>query len=666
MDMLQEDFYQKALSYIEMLINEAEGEFEHQKAGAYRNDATLLREWLQKGKPGKCPVDANKYMDVTEAVGSTPVGPVSVGEEDREISASKVSGPEEISDEDSSEGGVLSPEERTVREQLMQVRAHLNNGQMRQAFALASLVAPRAGADMKDEASQLLDEARRKRNFTLEADLKEGDSALEAGNKEQAEQYYEAALLTDPDNEHAKSALRRIRGTTSSKELTKDDIARLRGGLRDRKNLKHLGEAVYEAEALDAEEKLTPELSKLLPEARQAYDAMRVAHGEETTMMRFGDLASRWQARNRIANLVASGTTYIYDAARNTEINAFDLLQQADKLLERFSQDTAQYEIDVVNQLLPAHPLGAQKRLEATLSQPFIDFGRQPLEKKLIEITGLVENQKKAQEYLADAAKQKDEIHALALTLLARSTFPYQPGMDAEVSQAQLRALSVLKQRMGDAYRKARSLTQMKDTEGAQTLLSGTLELAATWPVEEKPKDLTELIEEGQRIQEFNEVTLSIRKLVADPHQRGTALERFEQLRKDSRFVDWPEMRLFISEMDGYRDIDIQLGDAEDARAHGDWQRIYELTIKIKKSQKVGELSSQVDKLFAEANEELMIQKAIQCLKENDFWSANGIISTVIASKTDLSKREQLEERLSNERKLIDAWFRKKVSGEER
>jgi serine/threonine protein kinase len=704
--------YPEVLARIEALTKEAEGEFDHQKAGASRADAALLREWLQKGKTGECPVDVNKYVSAGEAAGSNPAEPVMFTDESGKIPTSKTSVaevisdkasvdakksmdvvaatdathvvpvssvdesrkntesttslPKETSDEDSAKVRVLSPEERTIRKQLMQVRAHLNHREWRKAFALASLVGPLVGADMKDEASQLLDEARRKRDIALEADLKEGDSAFETENKELARRYYESALLTDPDNEHAKSALRHINGKASySEKLSKEEIAKLKVGLKDRRNLKRLGEAVYEAEAVDAEEKLTPELSKLLPEAREAYNALRVAHGEETTMMRFGDLSARKNARERIASRVQLGELFIYDATLNENKDSFELLQEAEQLLRERSRETAQYEIDIVNLLLPGHPLGAQKRLEEALSKPFHEEDHKVLEKEKIKITGLVEQQRKAQEYLSTVAEQKDEIKAFALTLLAQSTFPYEPGIDAEVSQAQTRALNIMKQRMEEVYGKARDKLSQKDFADAQELISQALALVATWPQEEKPERLDTLIREGGQIneqiiessklnREFDKKTQAIREQVADPYKRGIALEQFEQLRKDSRFADWPELRLFVSEMDSYRGIDDQLKDAEEARGRGDWQRVHELTSKIKDSKKAGELGPQVDKLFAQAEQELKIEEARWLLESAEVKKANNILTTIIASEKDEARRISLKDRLANETKIID------------
>ncbi|MBL0344132.1 hypothetical protein [Candidatus Villigracilis affinis] len=188
-------------------------------------------------------------------------------------------------------------------------------------------------------------------------------------------------LGLDPENERAKSAIRQIESDASAGKLSAQKISELKSGLRDVKNIKRLGVAVYEAEALYAEGKLTEELFALLEEGRAKYDQIRTAMGDETTMMRFGDLSARKAARDRIASRLGQDEKFIFDVTTNEDKPAFDLLREADKLLEQQSADTAQYELDVINGLLPAHPAGARMRLESALNKPFHDHHKRQREK---------------------------------------------------------------------------------------------------------------------------------------------------------------------------------------------------------------------------------------------------------------------------------------------
>lgn len=640
--------YQKVLAKINSLIEEANDELDHARAAGLRAETLRLQEWLQGGKQGNCPIDISKY-GVDRSTEETP-GPETPGEKPP-AEKPQDSAPKEAEQE---QEAPLSPEERTILEQLKQVRTYLNMGQLREAVALAGLVESHATGDAKREAAQLLAEGHQKSDFAIRNELDKGDAALEAGDKDDARKHYEAVLLIDPENAHARSALQRLKSEdTASGELTAQKVMELRAGLKARKNLKQLGEAVYEAEALDSEGKLTAELAELLRQGREAYDALRVAQGEETTMMRFGDLTARKAARDLISNRMVGDEKFIYDATTNALRPASDLLKEADVLLEACSEETVQYEIEVINLLLPAHPIGAQERLQKALSMPFYEEHKRLLEKKELDIKVLIEKQQKAKQYLDDAARQ-DEIGGLRLLLEAQKIFEYLPEIDAKLYQAKSLAEKTLTFKLEDAYRKARSLIQMKDSAGAQNVVTEALNLAATWPMEEIPQRLQTLIQEGKRIQEFIAEAEMIRHEIGDPHRRGSALEKFQQLQKDARFADTPEMRSLLLEIDQYRDFDDQLREAEDAKGRGDWQRVHELTDHIRKSGKAGELGAQVESLFKMSEQELRIEEARGLLENGEVRKANNIISTILATEKDPVRNQVLKDRLEKDNAIID------------
>ncbi|MBL0344133.1 hypothetical protein [Candidatus Villigracilis affinis] len=79
-----------------------------------------------------------------------------------------VTKPETVSVEKKEEVVSLSPEERTLQEQLKEIREHINAERLRQAVALAGIVEGRATGDAKITASELLEEARQKRDTAVE------------------------------------------------------------------------------------------------------------------------------------------------------------------------------------------------------------------------------------------------------------------------------------------------------------------------------------------------------------------------------------------------------------------------------------------------------------------------------------------------------------------
>jgi serine/threonine protein kinase len=333
--------YKKILQKIDALAKEKDDDLDYSNAEAYRNKANLLRNWLMGGAKGDYPVDLSEF-GVDVIFSSKPEKETLAKKAEEKKSTAK---PETASAEE--EGIVsFSPEERALQEQLKEIREYLNTGRLREAVALASIVESRATSDAKITASELLEEARQKRETAIEFSLKKADSVFKTRDKEQARQYYEFVLVLDPDNERAKSAMRQIESDASSGKLAMQKLRELRSGLQDIKNIKRLGAAVYEAEALYSEGELTEELSDLLEKAREKYYQIRTAQGEETRIMRFGDLSARKEARDKIAFRLAQGERFIFDSITNEEKLIFDLLREADKLLEKQSKDTMQHEVD--------------------------------------------------------------------------------------------------------------------------------------------------------------------------------------------------------------------------------------------------------------------------------------------------------------------------------
>ncbi len=632
--------YNRILLKIESLIVELDDAMDYSGAAIYRNKASQLTAWLNDGRQGTCPIDLSEFG----------VGVVSPA-----MLEASVESKEKITPQEDKEVASLTPEERNIQEKIKEIREHIDMGRLRQAVALAGAVESRATGDAKDRAAQLLEEARQKRGHAVSLTNKKGDEILKSGDKEKAHRYYEKTLDLDPDNEYAKSRLRQMDSNTLSEELSSQKATELRGGLRDLKNIKRLGVAVYEAESLDAEGRLSNDLQKLLQEAREKYNQIRTAQGDETTMMRFGDLAARKEARDRIANRLAQGETFIFDITTDHEKPAFDMMREADGLLEHQSADTAQYELDVINGLLPAHPGGARSRLENALSKPFHEHHRRDLEKKLEDINQLLEQQKGAEAFLVQATAQEDAVKAFGLILKAQGTFAYLPGMEVEISQARDKAIAFVARKMEDAFAQARGLLGEVESVEARQMVGEAMRLFDVWPQSEKPQQLHALVKQGKLLLEFDAQALQIRKEAEDPKRMEAALKKLEEMRKDERFAALPEMRTFISELDQYRNAVEQLREVRRARVHGDWKRVFDLMIKIKDGDYFGNLAGQVEMLYAEAEQEVRIEDVRTLLDNLEIKKANSILSQILATEKDPQRKAILEKRLETEIQVIAA-----------
>jgi uncharacterized protein (DUF2384 family) len=690
--------YNSVLKRIENAIREREEELDYAGVTAYQQKKNALSAWLESGMKGNCPIDLGEFgLDVLpravdnlpKGAPEEPVAPKKTSASGKETSPSAEKRQDEPGDQTSASAketpppaekapessapdqaketlpsaekaaesdAPLTPEERNLQILLKQVRGQIEAGHLREAVALAASIAERATGSAKEMAEQFLEEARQKREAAISLSNQQGDDAFHKGDIKQAQEYYQASLELDPDNAYAKSMLRKIEGDGGTGKISGQKAAELRSALRDLKNIKRLGAAVYEAEALDSEGRLTEELQNLLREARKNYDNLRLAHGEETTMMRLGDLASRKQARDKIAERVAQGEDYVYDATSNTMKPAFDLLREADKLLEEKSAETAQYELDVINRLLPSHPAGARSRLEAALSQPFHEEHRRQIEAKLTEINELLERQEKAEAYLAQADEEggaDGSVRAYAKTLQARDMFPYLLGIETRLAQARKAAEEYIVGKMESDFLIAQPMLIGDDADKAVSIIEKALHAADDWPHTELPERITALIAKGKILLEFATRASAIRKEAQDPNRVGMALKKLEEMRKDERFASLPGMRDLLSEMDQYRDAGDQLREAREARMAGDWRRVFDLTTKLRESGSAGNLAQQASELHAEAEREILIEDARALLDNMEIKKANAIITQVIAAEKDLERRARLQERLKAELEIV-------------
>lgn len=184
------------------------------------------------------------------------------------------------------------------------------------------------------------------------------------------------------------------RNTEQDEVLQVHDNLRL--GLKERKNIRRLGNAVYQAEALYAEGKLPNDLNNLLRVAREMYDQIRQQHGDLLTRMRFHDLLTCKEARDELSERLAIGERYFYDSTSNDYIPMENICAQASKLHEVASEQAFEPLISKINDNLSSNPFYVSQLIREGLELPFHDIHKRVLEQKMFEVELHIHSQEKS------------------------------------------------------------------------------------------------------------------------------------------------------------------------------------------------------------------------------------------------------------------------------
>lgn len=676
--------YQQALEELQRRSQQAYEQGDLERWEAVGHDADEMNAWIIQDQPGPCPVDLGGYDIEVQIAGTPPPDDGAILDEakmETEESAeneTQLAGMEgafqrafgdiaiaDTSDEEGRQTPLESPEQAGLRRGLDVARRYFKKGQLREALALSAEIATRAQApDVKEAAADLRDRARGELNIRLNKALADGDAAREAGDDERARQQYQLAGEHDPDNAHARRALLELNGADFGSQLSHAEEQRLRIGLKEKKDIKKLGEAVYLAEAWDAEDKLGDELAALLKEARQYYDDLRTQMGQEsTTLARYGTLETIKQAWDKANERLAQGFPFVYDAVLDIEIPIMDHKRSLDELLGEFSEETIQYELGIISRSLPAHPQVALQRLDTALQKPFHPHHLQILEEKQQEVEALAGSQKQAEALLDDAKASDDPVTILSLVQQAYDVFQHVPGLATRRAQARQTALGTLVTQIETHHRQADTWLRMDAAdsyEQARAEIAKAGEIAARWPEEEKPPRLVDLLKEGEKWAEkiaarqalraeFENRVKKIHEQIADPARRERGKQQFEKLRNDPRFADFPEFEELTFEMASGGELSEQLAAAQAARMRGEWPLVYRLAAKMQSGGKAGQFAADVNALYTEAALELDIVRAQQYLQNNDVLEANTILSRIIEKPAAGTSREELQERLKKE-----------------
>ncbi len=678
--------YHVIISKLKEFAEKMEGLGDLDKSAMVLSDVDKLEAWIQSGQVGECPVDLSAYevgFNLQEESSSAEIGEeqqpaeapsveveqaVKTAEtvllepaEQKEDALSGTGTEEAESLEEFAE--LDTPEKMALRRQLDQARNFQRKGQLTEAVALFSELAARAEGDIKVSAKDLLEQATRQLNSQYDEQIAAGKRAQIAGIFDEARKHFENARHLKPDEDLPKRALLELGGALAT-QISDARLLALRSGLKERRDLSRLGEAVYEAEALDGEGKLPEELILLLKEARQNYDLIRKSHGNETTQMRFGDLSARADAVKKIRDRVSTGERLIYDSTTNTERPAFELLQEANKLLEQASEDLATYELDLAEKNKDAHPRYALSRLQNALKQPLAENYLRLLEEKVTEIEAWVNIQEKAESLQEKAQNETDLVKSFSLILQAQKTFPRLPGIEEQVTQKRQIAQNALAVQMETLLRDAEiALTaalKNGDFKAVRAHIQDAEEAAAAWPEETKPVEISTILERAAGLRdrvvdteknwhEYSELAASVRSQVIDSSRRAAALDLFRKISEDDRFKAFPDLAILTSEIDNYTDVGEKLVNAQAARSESDWERVFDLADKAIKSGKAGKLADQFTALFEQASLELAISRAKSLLEDDDVFEANNVITAIQQKVRGTGREAEINQRLEAE-----------------
>lgn len=493
--------------------------------------------------------------------------------------------------------------------------------------------------------------------------LKQGEDARTAGNIETAKEAYLIVLDLDPENRAAQQALRQITQEVEE-QLSQAQKTKLRSGLRERRDIQQLGNAVYEAEALLDEGKLTDELRQLLTEGRKAYDQIRIAHGNTTTMMRLGDLTARQKASIQLGEAVALGTKEIFDPTVNRFRAAYEVLQEANKLYEQASGESAQHEINLATKALEGrHPIGALHRLERVLQDKAFQEGhKKQLEAKLEEVQQAIANQERSEGLLVSANQEKDPVTSFKLKLEAFSIFKLK-GAEEQLALARQTALTVLVARIEKQYQDSEISLDREQYDLAREQIAKTREGLAIWPEKLQPEELQnwlpkleqlrERINERERVQQsFQKELEQIRKSIIEANSRQLGFDRLKQLMANVLFEPFEtERQGFNIEMDQYRGVGDKLAEAEWELSLGHWERVLQLVQDLQRSGKVGQFAEKVRSLREAAQLNLDMERVRKNVREDNVDVANEVLSKL---KNNPKNKTKIETELADQIALIE------------
>lgn len=635
-------------------------------------DIAKVEEWAKSKDDTDCPIDLTEWEIAPAALDEEKPEDDELLPPEGEESVEDVDELEEFEDE------LETLEQSQFTKKLQAAREDLNSGEveglLNARFVCQQLAeSTDLGEDYTNQAKELLGRIQRAISQQLDQILEEGDQAKKAGELDRARQAYLQALRIDEKNQHAEQGLLSI-DMIGAEALSAEQILELRYGLRNREDIGVLENAVRQAEALDAVNRLSPELISLAEEARQDFDRLREEMGKLTTQARFGSLTVQKTAVEKLQDMLIGGQKTVLDPIGGIRPTP-EVIDEANVLWEEESFATVQYLLVHIDRYLPGQPHIAKTIYdnaffeedpddpEKQVPVPYYEDAKRELLERENDITEAIAAQEEGQRLEKEADDESLPVSRYARLLGAQVAFPYTRGLAEKVAAARRTALRSLEADVDAAYREARSSISNYAFEDARNSLTAAKGLIATWPEDEIPAELENRQSEEIRLsdeieaaekahRDFLETAKSIREYRDDPKKLQDAFRLLDEIQQDERFEDYQELKNLNVEMDAYRGVGEQLQEARIATHQGDWERAYRLTEENLNTAK-GEIRAEFEALFEDAYRERRIEQAHQELENDDVVAANRIITRLLHELDDPDERTQLEERLKDERDRI-------------
>ncbi len=696
---------------LEANAQRADDEGDAAERNTFNAAAAKLRAWLRDGGPQ--PPDAGRYAGLLDGVGEAappaaetpavpempvvaeppvmaePPAPEPLVMEPAAPPTAEVNdngaslfGPAPVEDEVPAEVPPETAEAYEARRELDAARRALEElapgdvGGLNVLRDTVNRLLARSGRSPEGEA--LAAEIATRVNRAIEEARARGDDYRAAGDSDAARRQYDIVLQLDPEDGRAREARQAV-DRAAVAQMGDADRARLQRDLRERGNQRVLEAAVRDAEILEYEGRLTPDLIKLLREARAAFDAKRRQQGEMTTFARFGDLAARRQAVENIMQQVIAGDKVIFDAGRNEHVESGQALEEAQRFYREKSEDLANYELSHVNRMLPGHPAAALAHLQEVMATRPAEKGEagvqyvrhfQPdtvarlLAPRADELKQMVDAQERAAAKVAEADAATDEMAALRLLLEAEGLYPGLIGLKTRLELARNAAVARLAQGMEAQHNTARAALAEERFDEAATALNEADKLPGGWPEEAKPAALEALKVKSDELREtvkkdrkrradFNRLDARIRADLLDPDKRGEAMDLYKEVLTKYAALesDIAELNSFVNQHKGTGE---QLADLRGYIQAEKWAEAKELAETIQRSGKAGDAADEVETHLNQATQEVNIAAALEHLEARRVPEARKLLAAVYRGATPDGKKV-LEERLEEAFKTVKA-----------
>ena len=513
-------------------------------------------------------------------------------------------------------------------------------------------------ADEKAKVKSLKTQAQFQLQQMITDALNMGDHAMNDGDINAARTAYKKALdFSQGKNERAEAALLELSKKEESR-ISDDQLIALKLKLANNDGGPELEEGVREGESLIAEGRLPDDLVELVRKARERFDEIRTRSHQITTNMHFGNLEQSYQSISELEALIFKGQMVTYDAVIEDYRKTHEVLDEARTIWRDRSLEAVQYAFSNIDRYLKEHKPRIAKnildraRLDAgdpPQPRPFHEDAIRKLDEKTDEIDRIIEKLDQAEALVSRSEKEVDSINSLKYLLEAQELWPSIDLLEIKLQNTRQTAISSMCTKIEDCIRDAKSAITYHKFDNARKEVSRANTLAARWPQPEKPNEIKALLnvcqdlkdqiqKEEKTFNEFNESVKKIREYKKQKEQHRLAFNLLDKMKREKRYKSYPELNILISEMDPLRGLNEQLNEAKIAEQEQDWERVKNISKNLIDLAD-GEIAADAMKLLAKADTEIKLIMIRDLVNQNDFITADTIITPLLSDRPEISSR---------------------------